>query len=36
LCQGCGACTVACPSGAIQQRVFEKTQLMAMLDAALD
>jgi len=36
LCQGCGACTVACPSGAIQQRVFEKPQLLAMLDAALD
>jgi heterodisulfide reductase subunit A len=36
LCQGCGVCTVACPSGAIQQHVYVKTQVMAMLDAALD
>jgi len=36
LCQGCGACAVACPSGATQHLGFEKVQLYAMIDEALD
>lgn len=35
LCQGCGACVAACPSGASQQKNYEKRQILAMLDAAL-
>jgi len=35
LCQGCGACVAACPSGATQQKGFEKSQMMAALMAAL-
>jgi len=35
LCQGCGACVVACPSGATQQKGYEKSQMMAALQAAL-
>ncbi|MEW6275233.1 MAG: FAD-dependent oxidoreductase, partial [Bacillota bacterium] len=35
LCQGCGACVAACPSGAAGQKGFEKSQLLAMLDAAM-
>jgi len=40
LCQGCGACVAACPSGAARQKGarqkgFEKDQLIAMLDAAM-
>ena len=33
LCQGCGACVAACPSGASQQKNFEKRQILAMIDA---
>ncbi|MGB9723292.1 MAG: FAD-dependent oxidoreductase [Chloroflexia bacterium] len=36
LCQGCGACAVACPSGATQHLGFEKVQIYAMIDEALD
>ncbi len=36
LCQGCGACAVACPSGATQHLGFEKIQIYAMIDEALD
>jgi heterodisulfide reductase subunit A len=36
LCQGCGACAVACPSGATQHLGFEKIQVYAMIDEALD
>ncbi len=36
LCQGCGACAVACPSGATQHLGFEKAQIYAMIDEALD
>lgn len=33
LCQGCGACVAACPSGASQQKGYEKGQVLAMIDA---
>ena len=33
LCQGCGACVAACPSGASQQKNFEKRQILAMIDS---
>ena len=36
LCQGCGACAVACPSGATQHLGFEKVQIYAMIDEALE
>ncbi len=36
LCQGCGACAVACPSGATQHLGFEKAQLVAMIEEALE
>ena len=36
LCQGCGACAVACPSGATQHLGFEKMQIYAMIEEALD
>ncbi|MBU1475674.1 MAG: 4Fe-4S binding protein [Acidobacteria bacterium] len=35
LCQGCGACAVACPNGATQQQNFTKNQIMNMIDAVL-
>jgi heterodisulfide reductase subunit A len=35
LCQGCGACIVACPNKASQQKGFEFLQVSGMLDAAL-
>jgi heterodisulfide reductase subunit A-like polyferredoxin len=34
LCQGCGACLVACPNASSRQEGFEKSQLLAMIDAA--
>ncbi len=34
LCQGCGACVVACPNKASQQKGFEFSQMFAMLEAA--
>jgi heterodisulfide reductase subunit A len=36
LCQGCGACAAACPNGATQHLGFEKIQIYAMIDEALD
>jgi heterodisulfide reductase subunit A len=35
LCQGCGACVAACPSGASQQKGYEKGQMMAMMREVL-
>ncbi len=31
-CQGCGACQVACPSGASEHLGFEARRLLAALD----
>ena len=33
VCQGCGACTVACNSGAIDLKGFSNRQIMAEVDA---
>ena len=33
VCQGCGACTVACPSGAMDLFGFSNRQIMAEVDA---
>jgi heterodisulfide reductase subunit A len=32
LCQGCGACATACPSGAINLKHFTFDQVMAQLE----
>jgi len=34
LCQGCGACAVACPSGAAKLRGFRDRQVFSLIDAA--
>ncbi|MEM2900863.1 MAG: 4Fe-4S dicluster domain-containing protein, partial [Thermoplasmata archaeon] len=36
LCKGCGACAGACPSGAMEQKGFKNSQLIAMIDSALE
>ena len=33
VCQGCGCCTVACPSGAADLLGFTNRQIMAEVDA---
>ena len=33
LCQGCGACTVVCPSGAMDLQGFSNRQIIAEVDA---
>jgi heterodisulfide reductase subunit A len=35
LCEGCGACAAACPSGAAQQRNQTDDQIFSMLRAML-
>jgi len=36
LCQACGACSVACPSGVSEQKGFEKKEIFAMIEAGLE
>jgi heterodisulfide reductase subunit A len=36
LCKGCGACVGACPSGAMEQKGYKDSQLVAMIEAALE
>jgi heterodisulfide reductase subunit A-like polyferredoxin len=36
VCQGCGACAAACPNGATIQNVFEKQQVLEMVDSAVE
>jgi heterodisulfide reductase subunit A len=33
LCQGCGACSVACPSSAMNLKGFTNEQILAEVDA---
>ena len=33
VCQGCGACTVTCPSGAMDLQGFSNRQILAEVDA---
>jgi heterodisulfide reductase subunit A len=33
LCEGCGTCTAACPSGAVSLRNLTDTQILAMITA---
>jgi len=35
LCQGCGTCVAACPSGAISGTAFSTAQLLAQLDGLM-
>jgi heterodisulfide reductase subunit A len=33
LCQGCGACTVACPAAAMDLKGFSNAEILAEVDA---
>jgi heterodisulfide reductase subunit A len=35
LCRGCGACVVACPSGAARLKGFKDEMVFSMLDATI-
>ena len=35
LCKGCGICVVSCPNGASQQRNFERSLVMDVLDEVI-
>jgi len=36
LCEGCGACAGACPSGAMQHKNFTKKQIFDMVEVAAE
>jgi heterodisulfide reductase subunit A len=36
LCKGCGCCVASCPSGAMEQKGFKNSQIIAEVDACLD
>ena len=36
VCKGCGSCTSACPSGAIEQKGFKRLQILSMIDSAVE
>ncbi|NIW93188.1 MAG: hypothetical protein GWN20_09940, partial [Phycisphaerae bacterium] len=36
LCKGCGACAVACPTGAAAIQHFNDEEVLSMVEAALD
>jgi heterodisulfide reductase subunit A len=35
LCEGCGSCVAACPSGAGGQKNFKDTQIFKMIEVVL-